>query len=207
MAQFTTGASGVGTGAHLDFRVFNPKTGQYEDPSGYTSRLSVGGKPFDYAVTSGFQPGGRVHPVTGKVKPHPGIDYATPAGTVLDIEGGRHLSTWDDEGGGRMSQYAINTDDGVRELLFLHGNDDNKVTGSAAVTDYNFDDLPTVSTPSTAEVVTADSTHAEAKERAQNYAEMSKSQINAEYDRLRQSDPSAAADEGMKMHKAFFNKP
>ena len=204
MAQFTTGSSGVGTGAHLDFRVFNPATGKYEDPSGYTDRITVGGKPFNYAVTSGR--GMRTHPVHGDQRMHEGIDYATPEGTVLDIDG-RHLSTWDDKGGGRMSQYAINTDDGVRELLFLHGNDDNKVTGTGAVTDYNFDDLPSVSAPSTAEVVTSDSAQAEAKERAQNYAEMSKSQINAEYDRLRQSDPAAAADEGMKMHKAFFNKP
>ena len=45
-----------------------------------------------------------------------------------------------------------------------------------------------------------------AKERAANYSEMPKSDINAEYDRLRQSDPNKAAAEGMKMHKAYFGK-
>ena len=78
MTTFFTGATGVGTGPHLDFRVYNPATGSYEDPSGYTSYLTQGSKPFDYQITSGFQPQGRVHPVTGKIKPHPGIDYATP---------------------------------------------------------------------------------------------------------------------------------
>ena len=46
----------------------------------------------------------------------------------------------------------------------------------------------------------------DAKERAQSYAEMSKADINTQYDKLRESDPSAARIEGMKMHKAFFNK-
>ena len=47
---------------------------------------------------------------------------------------------------------------------------------------------------------------ASAKERAVNYSEMSKADINAEYDRLRKSDPNKAAAEGMKMHKAYFGK-
>ena len=203
-STFVTGNTGRSTGAHLDFRVDNPATGKYEDPSGYTDRITVDGKPFDFQVTSGR--GMRTHPVLGGQRMHEGIDYATPEGTVLNIDG-RHLSTWDDEGGGRMSQYAIQTDDGVRELLFMHGSTDNRVTGKGAVTSYNFDDLPSVSGPSSAEVVTTEANQSQARERAQNYAEMSKAQMNAEYDRLRQSDPSLAADEGMKMHKAFFKKP
>lgn len=48
---------------------------------------------------------------------------------------------------------------------------------------------------------------AEAKERAQNYATMSKAEMNSAYDALRASDPAKAREEGMKMHKAFFKKP
>ena len=138
MATFYTGNTGGSTGPHLDFRVYNPSTGSYEDPSKYTSYLTSGGNPFDYQVTSGFQPGGRVHPITGKVKPHPGIDYATPIGTAIDIKGGRLLSTWNDQGGGGiMSQYLVDTPDGAREFLMLHGSDKNKITGSGALTDYD----------------------------------------------------------------------
>ena len=47
----------------------------------------------------------------------------------------------------------------------------------------------------------------QAKERAKSYANMTKSQLNAEYDKLRSSgDMYKAQDEGMKMHKAYFNK-
>ena len=45
----------------------------------------------------------------------------------------------------------------------------------------------------------------EAKEKAQSYSDMSKSQMNAAYDAMR-SDTAKAESEGMKMHKAFFNK-
>ena len=46
----------------------------------------------------------------------------------------------------------------------------------------------------------------QARERAKTYADMSKSEINAEYDRLRQESPDTAAEEGLKMHQAFFGK-
>ena len=46
----------------------------------------------------------------------------------------------------------------------------------------------------------------EAVERVTNYKEMSKSQIDNAYDKMRADDPNKAAIEGMKMHKAFFNK-
>ena len=45
-----------------------------------------------------------------------------------------------------------------------------------------------------------------AKQKAQDYASMSKSQLDAAYDAMR-SDPKKAETEGMKMHKAYFNKP
>ena len=47
----------------------------------------------------------------------------------------------------------------------------------------------------------------EAKERALNYKEMSKAEMNTAYDNLRSTDPAKARAEGMKMHKAYFKKP
>lgn len=46
----------------------------------------------------------------------------------------------------------------------------------------------------------------DAKERAQNYAKMSKTELNNLYDKMRSEDPALARVEGMKMHKAFFGK-
>lgn len=46
----------------------------------------------------------------------------------------------------------------------------------------------------------------EAKQRAKTYSEMSKAEMNAEYDRLRKDSPETAAEEGLKMHQAFFGK-
>ena len=42
MTVYYTGNTGGSTGPHLDFRVYNPATGAYEDPSKYTSFLTVG---------------------------------------------------------------------------------------------------------------------------------------------------------------------
>jgi len=50
-------------------------------------------------------------------------------------------------------------------------------------------------------------TRSEAKEKAQDYKDMSASQLNAEYDRLRAGkDVNAAQAAGLAMHKAHFNK-
>lgn len=201
MATFYTGNTGASTGPHLDYRVYNPGTGKYEDPSVYTKYLTVGENkdPFSFEITSGR--GMRTHPTKGGQRMHEGIDYATPVDTQLNVDG-KFLSTWNDEGGGGiMSQYAINTDDGVRELLLLHGSDQNKITGSGAITDYDIDNLPTSGpAPSTG----ADRSGAKAK--AQSYQNMSKSQLDSAYDAMR-SDPGKAESEGMKMHNAYFNKP
>ena len=193
MSRFYTGNSGSSTGPHLDFRVYNPSTKGYEDPSKYTSFLSVGDNndPFNYEVTSGR--GMREHPTKGGQRMHEGIDYATPLGTGINVNG-TLLSTWNDEGGGGiMSQYGIQTEDGVRELLLMHGNDQNKITGTGAKTEYNLSDSPPPA-------------RVEAKTKAQDYKNMSASQLNAEYDRLRAGkDVNAAAAAGLAMHKAHFN--
>lgn len=200
MAAFITGNTGLSTGPHLDLQVYNPATGSYEDPSSFTSFLTVGenNDPFNYEVTSGR--GMRVHPKTGKYKMHEGIDYAVPEGTSLNVNG-QHMSTWEDAGGGIMSQYLVQTDDGARELLLLHGSGSNKITGTGAVTDY---DASSFTPPETPQAPT--DSQAEAKERAQNYKQMSKAQLDAAYDKMRSSDANKAAVEGMKMHKAYFGK-
>ena len=51
------------------------------------------------------------------------------------------------------------------------------------------------------------SARSEAKGKAQSYKDMSASQLNAEYDRLRAGkDVNAAQAAGLAMHKAYFNK-
>ena len=217
MSRFYTGNSGASTGPHLDFRVYNPQTGKYENPSSYTSYMTVNGQPFDFQVTSPF--GMRTHPIHGDQRMHNGIDYATPIGTPIDIDG-QHLSTWDDSsGGGRMSQYLIQTEDGPRELLLLHGSDGNKSTGGGPDTDYDIDPsslpestasnsdavLKEVKLPDTEETPEPDPVQT-AKERVARYKDMSASALNAEYDKLRAEDPAKAREYGMEMHKAHFGK-
>jgi len=197
---FYTGNTGGSTGPHLDFRVYNAQTGKYEDPSQYTSYLTSGGEAFDFEVTSGR--GMRRHPKSGEYKMHEGIDYATEVGTPIEIKGGQLLSTWNDTtGGGIMSQYLVQTENGPREFLMLHGSDQNKITGTGAVTDYDPGKYqapePSNDTPTTPQQ--------EAVERVQNYANMSKAELDAAYDGMR-NDPAKASVEGMKMHKAFFGK-
>ena len=207
MTVFITGNTGRSTGPHLDFQVYNPQTGGYEDPSGYTSYLTVGDdkSPFNFQVTS--PRGMREHPVLGGQRMHEGIDYATPEGTRLNVNG-KLLSTWEDAGGGIMSQYGIKLDDGTtRELLLLHGSRDNAITGSSALTEY---DLGDTAVPITVKPTGGDSDgetpQVKAKEKAKAYKEMSKAELDSAYDAMR-SDPNKAAVEGMKMHKAYFKKP
>ena len=200
MTVFITGNTGRSTGPHLDFQVYNPQTGGYEDPSGFTSYLTVGDdkSPFNFQVTS--PRGMREHPVLGGQRMHEGIDYATPEGTRLNVNG-QLLSTWEDAGGGIMSQYGIKLDDGsTRELLLLHGSRDNAITGTGAIDDYDLGDTVVAVKPD------GETPQVQAKEKAKAYKDMSKAEMNAAYDAMR-SDPNKAAVEGMKMHKAYFKKP
>lgn len=60
--------------------------------------------------------------------------------------------------------------------------------------------------PTAAASVTPSTPQETALERALNYKDMSAAQLNTEYDRLRKESPDTAADEGMKMHLAYFGK-
>ena len=217
MAIFYSGNSGASTGAHLDFRVWSHEEGGYVDPSNFRSYVTSNGGNLDqFTQTSPY--GMREHPVHGGQRMHHGIDYAAEVGTPFEIKGGRYLTTWDDAGGGGItSQYEITDSDGKKyDILLMHGNDQNSILSKSAVTDgVSLADgsVPATPAPGNApESVAGDDTPAStsdrpsALERTKKYKEMSKAQLDAEYDKLRNSDPVKAADEGMKMHRAYFNK-
>jgi hypothetical protein len=139
---------------------------------------------------------------------HHGIDYATPSGTPISIAGGQFLTTFDDSaGGGITSQYAFTGADGRQyEALLMHGNKDNQIFTSSAITDGSPTVLPDTQTVGTDTAPSQTTPQQQAVERVQNYADMSKSEINTAYDKMRSEDPNKASVEGLKMHKAFFNK-
>ncbi len=61
----------------------DPKTGNYYDDKGRAMKKAFLRSPLDFRrVTSNFNPVRR-HPVTGKVAPHRGTDYAAPVGTPI----------------------------------------------------------------------------------------------------------------------------
>ena len=201
MSTFYTGNSGSSTGEHLDFRVYDVNKGAYTDPSRFTSRMRVGdGLLTDqFSVTSPH--GMREHPVHGGQKMHHGIDYGTPTGTAVTIEGGKFLTTFNDPGGGGItSQYSITDDEGNPfEILLMHGSNNNKVLSDGAVTN----GTPLSGDPSTPSPV-ADKTVPPA---STDFSQMSGAQLNAEYDKMRMAgDVFKAKDAGMEMHKAHFGK-
>ena len=214
MATFYTGNTGRSSGPHLDFRVWSHETGGYVDPAQFRSYVTSGGNglgQFRQTSPYGEDRGSYTHQ---------GIDYATELGTPIEVDGGRYLTTWNDtSGGGITSQYEITHTDGKKyDILLMHGNDQNKILSRSAVTDgISLADGPSPTTtpvpPGDAPTsvgpgsnADSDSNRAEATERAKAYKSMSKTELDREYDRLRTEEPGMAADEGMKMHRAYFNK-
>ncbi len=60
----------------------------FYDPDGKARRKPFLRSPLAFSrVSSGFNPSGRLHPVTGKKRPHYGTDFAAPTGTPIRAVG------------------------------------------------------------------------------------------------------------------------
>ena len=203
MATFYTGNTGSRTtGDHLDFRVWDVNAGGFVNPNRFSNRMRVGGELLTdrYGVTSGY--GMREDPINGGQRMHDGVDYGTPSGTAVTIDGGNLLTTFNDPSGGVTSQYSITDDEGNPfEILLMHGSNDNPILSDAAVTDGRslFNNSPSgalpTATPATPAIDVMD------------YDTATKGELNNEYDRLRMAgDALKATNEGMAMHRAYFGK-
>ncbi|CAM3501356.1 Murein DD-endopeptidase MepM [Vibrio aerogenes CECT 7868] len=63
--------------------IFDDKSGNYYDASGRAMKKAFLRSPLDFRrVSSNFNPR-RLHPVTGRVRPHRGTDYVAPVGTPI----------------------------------------------------------------------------------------------------------------------------
>ena len=136
---------------------------------------------------------------------HHGVDVGTPLNTEVIVDGGQLLTTWDDKGGGGITnQYAITGDDGrAYEILLMHGSDRNPILSSSAVTDGKPLNISTGPSQGGGDDVSSPVTPAAPK----SYSDMSASEINSEYDKLRMAgDRLKATNEGMQMHRAYFGK-
>jgi hypothetical protein len=112
-----TGATGIGTGAHLDVRWADGRPITAADADRF---IRVAGKlPSSYGVTSGYGP--RRAPVPGASTFHRGVDFATPAGQPITLTGGARLTgamTEAQSGGGGIVG-IIETPMGQMKLLHL----------------------------------------------------------------------------------------
>ena len=118
--QFVTGNTGTSTGPHVHVGV-NKTAGVNSkiDPSPYVNKLFVGNKPLTevYAMTSGYGP--RTHPTRGTYGFHKGIDYATPSGTLITVQGAKMVAKfYDPTGGGNTTACQLPTGE---EILLMHG--------------------------------------------------------------------------------------
>ena len=200
MATFYTGNSGRSTGPHLDFRVWSHATQGYVDPTGFSSYVTSGDGGLDqFTQTSpyGADRGSYIHE---------GVDYATEVGTPINVNG-KYLTTWDDKGGGGITnQYEIEHDGGKYDILLMHGNKNNKILSQSAVTDgVSLSSFTPPETPQQSDG-TPKPAQVEAVTRTKAYKDMNKTEMNSAYDAMRKDDPAKAALEGKKMHRAFFGK-
>ncbi len=176
MATFYTGNTGRSTGPHLDFRVWSHATGGYVDPTGFSSYVTSGDGGLDqFTLTSpyGADRGSYIHK---------GVDYATEVGTPINVNG-KYLTTWDDKGGGGITnQYEIEHDGGKYDILLMHGNKDNKILSQAAVTDgVSLSSFTPPETPQQPDG-TPKPAQVEAVTRAKAYKDMSKAEMSSAYD-------------------------
>ena len=132
-----------------------------------------------------------------------GVDWRTRTGNLESLLAGAGAEVFGPRSGleGHGTHLHLAGFDGgknvrlnERQYQYLFGGD-----GDGAMATFDKSGAPPVLPTTT----TAD--RPAAKQKAQDYSNMSKADINAAYDAMR-SDPVKAREEGMKMHKAFFNK-
>jgi hypothetical protein len=120
MRQFVTSNTGLSTGPHADFRVWDKQLRRYVDPNPFLDLLSVNGKPLTAQFRMSSPYGMRTHPVTGQYKMHHGIDFATPEGTRVDVNAS-FLEEVDDPTAGIMGIYEFERGGRQYEMHGLHG--------------------------------------------------------------------------------------
>ena len=130
MATFYTGNTGI---VLFRFPCMGPTQSGWIDRQ-FTGILRSGDEGIEqFPVTSVWN---AYHPTRGGQRMHHGIDYGTETGTAITIPGARHLTTWDDKGGGGIaSQYEFTHDGKTFEAFLMHGSDKNPLLSQAAVTD------------------------------------------------------------------------
>lgn len=135
MSVFYTGRSGVGNGPHLDARIWDPRAKRYLDLSnkdnrGYLGLLRSGDKPVlgTFPITSDYGP--RNTGIPGASTFHKGVDFGTPEGTPITVQGGVWREhRWDPNGGGHTGRFAFKGRNGEDlEYVFLHGDPRNAKT-------------------------------------------------------------------------------
>ena len=188
------------SGPHLDVRIipkYGDQSGQRIDPStrpNLLERIFIGDgegrKPLtSFPLTSPYGP--RNTGIEGASRFHKGHDYGIDVGQKIFVQGAD----------GYFSQNGV----GVATLTDANGNPYEIEFYHTDPADSTIDPTPMPGGGSGSKAVGAsDSPQATAKAKAKAYKDMSKSEMNAAYDAIR-NQPNAR-EEGLKMHKAFFNK-
>ena len=150
-----TGATGVGTGPHLDVRWADGRPITSADADRF---IRVAGKvPSSFGVTSGYGP--RRAPTAGASSFHKGVDFGTPTGTPVSLVGGARLvgSMTEAQSGGGGIVGIIDTPMGQMKLLHLEKVLKGNIQGQTATQISNipgprFSPVPIGPTPSIAPV-------------------------------------------------------
>ena len=122
-STFITGSTGIGTGPHLDARVWDTSKNDWVKPTGLYEQYITGpqGQSLQsYGLTSGY--GNRPVPTPGASAFHVGEDWGTPEGTALNINLQPLTGKWGrrhDKGGGYVTGYQI--PNSTYELHLMHG--------------------------------------------------------------------------------------
>lgn len=127
------GNSGIGTGSHIDIRYASGDARRGSKPTqDHINRFEVNGKSLgSLRKTSDFNLN-RVHPVSGKVKPHYGIDYDSEIGDSITTKVPvKDVKAWyDGNGGGYVT--TVTFADGVKMNLLHQTAASKNIKGGAS---------------------------------------------------------------------------